>query len=381
MVSIAVRLVLFNHLSASAMEYLSKRIENMSPVTSFPRIVEGFHLVSSGITSPYVSGYFKLNPISASVVFAAMASREIFFAFLVTCNLLSGWFLAQSSGLIASIAFLLNPYTLVSELGLSAEALDMLALAVVSWAATRRQKLGLSTLLISFVSLNKPIVPYILIFPLSLIVGQSLLRTGLCTLGWTVVLHILCFILTGGSSTYLLETTRSLFLITPDLEPTMGYAWNLLTMSFSETVPFFRLVIYGHIFLVSVVVFLRFRKLALSDSDNERVNRYFHVMIVCVLVFQPYPTGIDYSLIGSLLMSTDDRFHDKLSKTMSIVLVSGQLFTSAVGPLWLERNTGNANFLYYLSIVSTFVGIISAGQCLRVARLADYSPVKKSKAE
>jgi hypothetical protein len=63
-------------------------------------------------------------------------------------------------------------------------------------------------------------------------------------------------------------------------------------------------------------------------------------------------------------------------------LIVGLFFTSAVGPLWLERNTGNANFLFYLAVVTTFVGILAVGQSLRATRLADYVlRDKKSKSD
>jgi hypothetical protein len=376
--SIALRFFLFNTLGHNGIEYLSKRIENMSPVTSFIRLTEGNHLLNILGIDPYVSNFFKLNPITASLVFPYLSSRGIYFSFLVACNILSGLLLIKGLGFVAGLTFLFNPYTIVSELGLSAESVDSLFVSLLIFVCSgNKKKLGIMTFLISIIALNKPLIPFILIFPISLLSGESVFKTSIASFCWTALLHIVCFIITGGSWRYLTEVSKSLILQTSDLEPNMGFAWNLFTMSFKETATFYRLVFYGHLFLIGVPVFLRFKKMFNKDNLKDKVVRYFHIMVASMLLFQPYPTGLSFSMISSILVCCEDKFHNKVTQIMSVGLIGGQLFTSAVGPLWLERNTGNANFLFYLDVVSTFIGIIAIGESLRVARLSMYSSKKK----
>jgi hypothetical protein len=376
LVSIAIRVFLFCNLNPQAIDYLSKRIENMSPVTSFIRLAEGQHLLNELEVDPYSSGFFKVNPITASLLFPLASNSTIYFTFLVACDLVTGLLLACGVGFLAGATFLVNPYTIISELGLSGESFDMFIVGLLVFTCSRKQnhKLGLFTLLVSFIAMNKPIIPFILIFPISLISGNKIKWTVILTFMWTVVLHVISFIITGGSWTYLKDVSKSLILQTPDLEPHMGFAWNLFTMSFPETNIFYRMVFYGHLFLIGVPIYWRFKKI----NNSERLARYFHIMVACMLLFQPYPTGINFSMIGSLLICCDDIFHNKVTRIMSVGLICGQLFTSAVGPLWLERNTGNANFLFYLDVVSTFIGIIGVGESLRVARIAMYTSRKKN---
>lgn len=378
--AVIIRLALFYVLRESSLQYLGGRIENMSPVTSFPRISEGFHLLIQEQIDPYVSGFFKLNPISASLAFTFLDSQIVYFAFLVVCDVFTGVLLLNAMGSYGTIAmaiFLLHPYTITSEFGLSAESLDTLVVAIL----LASKKVGSSTLAIAILALNKPIVPFVLVFPVALVLKKSIGVVLGATAGWTAVLHVLCYILTGSSTSFL-KTYWSLHLITPDLEPTMGTAWNLFTMAFPDTGVFFRVVVYGHLVLISVPIYWRFQKMNQEDKSVDRVVRYLHLITAAVLMFQPYPTGINFALMQTILVACDDKYHDKMSRFMAASLIVGLFFTSAVGPLWLERNTGNANFLFYLAVVTTFVGILAVGQSLRTTRLADYVlRDKKSKSD
>ena len=76
------------------------------------------------------------------------------------------------------------------------------------------------------------------------------------------------------------------------------------------------------------------------------------------------------------------RFHDKISLLVTQTVLAGLAFTSVTGPLWIERNTGNGNFLFSLSIVTTFLGTAAVGHSFTLARLDGYSvQEKKNKSE
>lgn len=368
--AVAVRIAIFYIFPKSVFEYLSGRIENMSPVTSFPRLIEGHHLLIHDKIDPYLSGYFKLNPIPASIVFTFIDNTTAYYTFLVVCDILSGIFLMHAFGPYshtALVAFLFNPYTIVSEVGLSAESIDMLLVAIL----LSSRKLGISTLAIALLALSKPLVLFVIVFPVAVVLQKTLGIVILSTAAWTACLHALCYLITGGSYSFL-KAYWSLHLITPDLEPTMGVAWNLFTMAFADSATFFRIVIFGHLLVVSVPLHWRFKKMYFEDQWKERAVRYFHLIVAAALLFQVYPTAINFALMEAILIACDDKFHDKVSKIMSGGVVFGSFFTSAAAPLWLERNTGNPNFLFYLDVVTTFLGILAVGQSLTATRLANY---------
>jgi hypothetical protein len=348
----------------------------MSPITSFARIVEGEYLLNTLHADPYATGYFKLNPITASLLFPFVHNKTHMYIISCACDVLTAVILMFATGehyMSAVIAFLLSPFTMMSELALSSESVDMLLVALVLLTATKNVKLSVSTFLVALLGLNKPIISLVLVFPISLSSKKPLRFSIILTLFWTVALHALCFSIAGRTWSFL-ETSLRL-----DLEPTMGFMWNLFAMSFAETVVFFKIVTFGHLFLVGVPIYWRFQKMYTQDKRRDRVVRYMQLTTASMLLFQPYPTAINYALMHAILIACDDQFHDKISKIMSGGLFVGQAFTSAVAPLWLERNTGNANFLFYLDIVSTFLGILAIGQSLSATRLAGYKLKDKSK--
>jgi hypothetical protein len=175
----------------------------------------------------------------------------------------------------------------------------------------------------------------------------------------------------GQSFSFFTIALKQLMLISPDLEPNMGFAWNLFSLMFEDSVWFFSAFLYSHLFLVAVPMYWRFKKM--QDGDRDRVVRFFVLTVAAILLYQPYPTSIQYSTVHTLLVACSPRFHDKMSRIMSSGLIFGQLFASAVGPLWLERNTGNSNVVIYLGIVSTFMGMLAIAQSLRATRLAGYT--------
>ena len=372
---ILVRVFLWSILTDPAITYLTTRIEVLSPITTFPRLVEGKFLLDQGI-DPYVSGYFKLNPITASLVFPILDRTGLLFWTMVACNTFSASLLISAVGTqyaaIAAITFFLNPYTIVSELGLSVESVDILFVSLFVWAGTR-SKLGFASLALSLLLLAKPISPLAVIPALALVTNRTVLVVILSVLAACSTTVAVCYMVAGQSMSFFTTALKSLIFISPDLEPTMGYAWNLFSLMFEDSVWFFRGFVFCHLFLLAVPMYWRFRKMLAQDGDRNRVARFFVLMVAAILLYQPYPTGIQYSTVQTLLVACSPRFHDKMSRIMSSGFIFGQLFASAVAPLWLERNTGNSNVVIYLGIVSTFIGMLAIGQSLRATRLAGYT--------
>ena len=379
---LVLRAGLYASVSSGVRSYLTTSIETMSPVTSYPRIVEGKFLVDSGIDA-YASGYFKVNPLVASLVFPFVSDVDVFYWFLVAVDTLTAVLLmsvTENHKVMAGTFFYLFPYTFVSELGLSIGSVDMLLAALFLFSLLRLRKLGIAALSLALLVIVKPISTVTLVFPAALWLRRPVLHVfGSVALLWCL-LQIASFTMTGSWSSFFGSFVDPL-LMTPDLEPTMGMAWAIFSLIFPETVGLFRLIFHVHLFIIALPIYWRMREVAEAMPGGRlegSLTRYVKLILAAALLYQAHPTAIDFAFIGSILIATDDTFHDKLSKIMSSGLMVGLAFTSAIAPVWLERNTGSPNFLFHFDIVTTFLAMLAVGQGLKVLRLQWYfkeSPV------
>lgn len=372
-----IRAVLFTFLSDSAQSYFRTSIETMSPVTSFPRLKEGKFFVDHA-ADPYMSGYFKLNPLVASIVLPFVNNETLMYWCLVIVDSATTVVLmwtSETQYVIAGAMFFLFPHAMMSEFGLSVGSVDMLLFALFLFIALRMQKTGLTALALACLVTVKPVSPLTLIFPVALCLRQPLWKLAGYTLTFFGLLQVTAFLLTGSWSFFYASFVSPLIL-THDLEPTMGMAWAIFSLVFPDTVSLFRLIFHSHLFIIAVPVYWRMQSLV-TEQPQDKVpavlERYAKLMTAAAVMYQANVTAIDFSLIGSILAATDDVFHDKLSKLMSSLLIVGLSFTSAVAPLWLSHNTASPNFFFLFGIVTTFLGMLAIGQGLKVLRLHGYT--------
>jgi phosphatidylinositol glycan class U len=364
-----IRVILFSYISNETVEYLSERIEVMSILTSFRRISEGRFLVSIGM-DPYSSNYFRLNPILSSVFFPFIHNTVITYMMLVICDLLSTCVIAatlDSYTIPAAAMFFLNPYAILSELGLSGQSAHILVMSLLLFSVVKGGKTGLCTLWLGFLIILKPVVPLALVFPIALILRRSVMKIIALTLCWIFVIVGLSFVISGSWS-FLSKSLLDPILVSPDLEPNMGFAWCLFSMMFPASLPLFRIVFHLHLFVLMYPVYLRFSK----SQEPCLHNRFLMLTMTAVILFQLYPTCIDYCMFFALMFACNPRYHDKISTLLSQTVIAGLAFTSVTGPLWIERNMGNGNFLFVLSIVTAFLGTVAVGHSLTIARLEGY---------
>jgi phosphatidylinositol glycan class U len=366
---IVIRVAIYSIVSDHFVEYLSDRIEVLSIFTSYRRVAEGQFLFSEGM-DPYSSNFLRLNPIVASVIFPLIKSKTLTFTFYVFCDTLSTILVALTADSyavpVAAMVFL-NPYTILSELGLSAQSTHILVMAALFFSVIKGKKTETATLWLALLVVLKPLVPIALVFPIALRLKRSVIRIIVSTIGWISVIVGLSYVVSGSSS-FLGKSLWDPILITPDLEPNMGMAWCLFSMMFPGSLPLFRIFFHTHLFVFMFPAYLRFSKL----NEPARNSRFLTLTMAAVIVFQLYPTCIDYSMFFAVMFACESRFHDKISILLTQTLLAGLAFTSVTGPLWIERNTGNGNFLFSLSIVMSFIGTLAVGHSLTVARLEGY---------
>lgn len=376
---ILIRIFLFSMCSNDMLEYLSDRIEVLSVFTSFRRISEGKFLVSSGM-DPYSSQYFRMNPLVASFLFQVIESKVSTYIFAVVCDVVTAILIARASdaySLPAAAMFFLNPYTILSELGLSSQSVHVLVMALLIFSVMKEKKVMLTSLWLALLMVLKPLVPIVLVFPIALNLKRPLLQILIASIGFTCLILSLSYFVSGSWS-FFWRSIWEPILVSRDLEPNMGMAWCLFSMMFPDSLPLFRLVFQLHLLVFLYPVYIRF----LKTSEPSRNQRFLQLTMAAVILFQLYPTGIDYSMFFSVMFACEPRFHDKISLLVTQTVLAGLAFTSVTGPLWIERNTGNGNFLFSLSIVTTFLGTAAVGHSFTLARLDGYTvQEKKNKSE
>eukprot|EP00920_Eleutheroschizon_duboscqi_P017638 GHVT01042073.1.p1 GENE.GHVT01042073.1~~GHVT01042073.1.p1 ORF type:complete len:192 (-),score=28.69 GHVT01042073.1:528-1103(-) len=111
------------------------------------------------------------------------------------------------------------------------------------------------------------------------------------------------------------------------------------------------LFLQGHVLIYIVPLWFRLYSFPLAAV---------HALTATTLLFQPYPAVSDYAFIITLLL-----FHWRVSMSMIPfsklfgISIVGLVMMPVMTCLWLGRNTGNANFLYFMQLVHhTLTGVM-----------------------
>lgn len=376
-IGIVLRVCFFGICSSDTIDFLTQRVEFLSSLTSYSRMVEGKFLVSTG-KELYVSDFFRLNPLVGAFVFPVIGSQVLTFALATCMDALTAFLLMETTGpfhKIAGMLYLLNPYTIVSPSALSLQSLHILVMVLVLYATYVRKSVNGVSFALAFAVLLKPVLPIVLIFPISVCLGTPVWRIILWSIFWFIILQILSFSVTGFSWSYFHPTVVAPLLISGDNEPSMSLAWSLFTVVLKESLWFFRIAYHTHLLFTSALVHVR------STTVNyslETKQRFMTLMVCAVLLFQQSATAIDHCLTISLILACDEtRYLDTISTQFTHIIMAGLIFSSAMAPLWIDKNTANMNFLFYMGMVIFFAGVISITQGLRLARLDGYSEKDK----
>lgn len=376
-IGIVLRVCLFAICSCDTIDFLTQRVEFLSSLTSYSRMVEGKFLVSTG-KELYVSDFFRLNPLVAAFVFPVIGSQVRTFAFATCLDALTAFFLMETTGpydKVAGMLYLLNPYSIVSPSALSLQSLHILVMVLVLYATFVKKSVSAVSFALAFAVLLKPVLPIVLVFPISVCLGTSMWRILFGSIFWYTVLHFLSYSVTGFSWSYFHPTVVAPVLISGDNEPSMSLAWSLFTVVLKESLWYFRTAYHTHLLFTSALVHVRSTTVKYSQETKQR---FMTLMMCAVLLFQQSATAIDHCLTISLILACDEtRYLDKISTFFTHVIMAGLIFSSAMGPLWIDKNTANMNFLFHMGMVTFFAGVFSITQGLRLARLDGYSEKEK----
>ncbi|CAL1401150.1 unnamed protein product [Linum trigynum] len=383
---------------------LSSRPEVSTPLTSIRRLAEGYWLKQSSM-SPYAGSMYHGSPLLLSVlgpltvkriegqpshilcslvfVLADLISaillratgRKLQMAYrksLKSLNLLnkstdSG---GLSSGDIAALVYLWNPFTIVACVGLSTSPVENLFNILTLYGAAT----GIAPLAAFgwVMATHLSLYPAILIIPVILVLGYGpdappsklfrskengkvgddkssqeiifswgrVLHLLVWTSVWSVYVLVLCSISVKQHSSLqeMFQRTYGFILTVEDLSPNIGVLWYF----FAEVFDFFR-----DFFLIVFHSNILFMILPLAIRLKHRPCFLAFVYIAISSMLKSYPSVGDPALYLGLL----GLFLDELADMQfCFFLFCGYVGVSVLSPvmhnLWIWRGTGNANFYY-----------------------------------
>eukprot|EP00923_Selenidium_pygospionis_P052458 GHVN01090822.1.p1 GENE.GHVN01090822.1~~GHVN01090822.1.p1 ORF type:complete len:616 (+),score=90.27 GHVN01090822.1:288-2135(+) len=141
---------------------------------------------------------------------------------------------------------------------------------------------------------------------------------------------------------YLISSATD-YLTVADTRPNLGVFWYVIQLVFDRFRSMFLVYFHGHILLHVTAVYFRFFHSPVT---------YCIIAIGVILVFQPYPSALSFPLLLCLLAIRWSTVERQKSFVLLATLGSFPLVMIPVMViLWLRRDTGNPNFVYFMQTV------------------------------
>ena len=376
---VVLRILVFTHLTWNAVDYVSHKIDFSTPLSNYARLVEGVFRLNNGL-DPYSDDYVHVNPILISLLRNLISDRVQMFVLAVALDSVSTIVMMNIShafSFLAGVTFFFNPFTIMSPVSLTIQGFNVLTAVCLLLAVDRKKSASLCALLIAVHAILNPISSFCLVLPLSVAISHPIRDVALRTFIWYALLHCLSYFATGGSLSYFYATVVSPLMVSNDTLPNFGLTWNIFTVMFEKHMDLFRLFFGTFQILVFVPTYIRFSSIAYTEETKQR---YFVLMMCAILLFQPYPTALDFSLVIALVLATDETlFHNMLSRFLPLVMFAVMVLSSVMSVVYVERNQGSPSFLFNINAISVIAGALSIANGLKVARLDGYVPKEKKK--
>ncbi|OAY59863.1 phosphatidylinositol glycan anchor biosynthesis class U protein isoform X2 [Manihot esculenta] len=301
-----------------------------------------------------------------------------------------------TSGDIAALVYLWNPFTIVACVGLSTSPIENLFIILTLYGACTRlvPLAAFGWVMATHLSLY----PAILIIPVILLLGYGpdapprklFLQKGYCKTGdknsshvhcaqeeminrskeqiifsrrpvvlfffwatlWSIYVLVLCSISVKQYSSLweMFQRTYGFILTVEDMSPNMGVLWYF----FAEVFDFFR-----NFFLIVFHVNILFMVLPLAIRLNHRPCFLAFVYIAISSMLKSYPSVGDSALyLGLLVLFLDELADMQFSFFIFCGYVGISLLSPVMHNLWIWRGTGNANFYFATAIAYACLQII-----------------------
>eukprot|EP00117_Sycon_ciliatum_P050143 scpid25011/ scgid35436/ Phosphatidylinositol glycan anchor biosynthesis class U protein; Cell division cycle protein 91-like 1; GPI transamidase component PIG-U len=361
-------------LSQSSSEWLSRRIEVSTPLSSWRRVVEGITLLEHGY-SPYEGDMFHQSPLLLAffhgIWHLPYAVKAVFLILdvLVSYALYKVAVIYQTSmlddekkenenfakdveaiqykpwhniGSAVALAYWLNPFAIVTCAAHTTMALTTFTLAWCVLAAMRGRLVSACLAL----ALASHLDPYmiVLIVPVALLVSQkstlSIFKSIVACLIFTALVSALLLWASfchSGSWDFLRSTYGFVFTV-PDFTPNVGIFWYLFTEMFEHFRTFFLWVFQLHVFFYALPLGMRLWR-----------HPFFLLYLLSHVagVFKSYPSVGDTALPLTLLFTFRHLFkYMRNMLVVSVMFLASIILMPTFWYLWITAGSGNANFFY-----------------------------------
>ncbi|XP_029525067.1 phosphatidylinositol glycan anchor biosynthesis class U protein [Oncorhynchus nerka] len=390
-VAVTIRAVLFR---SSFAELIPERVEVVSPLNAWKRVVEGLALLDLGV-SPYAGDVFHETPLIiyffhfvidyAEIVFMMADALTAVALYLAVKDYNKTVFRKQKYALEAerypldclelirtpkemyyiplkvAMFYLLNPFTILSCVAKSTCGLNNAVIALFILCTVKGSSL-MSAIFLALATYQS-IYPLTLFAPALLYLLQRLyipvnwqrssfwLFTTQYTfmyLGSLCVMVCLSFFLL--SSWDFLSSVYGFILSVPDLTPNIGLFWYFFAEMFEHFRLFFICVFQINVFFYTI---------PLSIKLKEHPIFLIFMQIAIISIFKSYPTVGDIALYMAFLPAWNHlyRFLRNIFLVSVVLLACSALFP-VLWHLWIYAGSANSNFYYAITLLFNVAQIL-----------------------
>uniref|UniRef100_A0A914XA90 Phosphatidylinositol glycan anchor biosynthesis class U protein n=1 Tax=Plectus sambesii TaxID=2011161 RepID=A0A914XA90_9BILA len=255
-----------------------------------------------------------------------------------------------SAAVVVQVCYLFNPFGIASCIAMTTSVFHnfLIAAALVAFQSGRPYVSASVLALVSMLGLY----PAVLMVPIALHYatagGNSKTPfdwTAFCSsiaVFCSVWAGALYMIVTLSGSWQFLQSTYLFFVLVPDLTPTVGVFWYFFTEVFDHFRLFFLWVFQLNIFIFVIPLALTLRRSPMM---------LFHILLILIAVFKPYPSVGDAVVYMALLPIWRHLYlyirHSFLAAcTMAVFAV----LAPVMWKLWIQDGSANANFYFAITL-------------------------------
>ncbi|XP_062328742.1 phosphatidylinositol glycan anchor biosynthesis class U protein [Osmerus eperlanus] len=390
-VAVTIRALLFR---SSIADLISERVEVVSPLNAWKRVVEGLALLDLGV-SPYSGDVFHETPLVIYLFHFLVDYAEVAFMiadgitavalYLAVRDYNKHVFRKQKYALEAdrypldclelirtprqmhyiplkvAMFYLLNPFTILSCVAKSTCGLNNAVIALFILSTIRGSAL-LSGIFLALATYQS-IYPLTLFAPALLYLLQRLyipvnvhrssfwvftMQYVFVFLGSLSVLICLSFFLLGSWD--FLPSVYGFILSVPDLTPNIGLFWYFFAEMFEHFRLFFICVFQINVFFYTI---------PLSIKLKEHPVFLIFMQIAVISIFKSYPTVGDIALYMAFLPAWTHlyRFLRNIFLVSCVLLACSALFP-VLWHLWIYAGSANSNFYYAITLLFNVAQIL-----------------------
>uniref|UniRef100_UPI00398F19D1 phosphatidylinositol glycan anchor biosynthesis class U protein n=1 Tax=Pristiophorus japonicus TaxID=55135 RepID=UPI00398F19D1 len=382
-VAVTVRAVLFR---SSLAEFISERVEVVSPLNSWKRVVEGLSLLDLGV-SPYSGNVFHETPLIIYLFHFLIDYAEFVFMTVDVITAVALYIVADDYNKVVfrkqrhsfecqryapdvitlvrtpkemyhiplkvALFYLLNPFSVLTCVAKSTCAINNAIIAIFV-LATVKGSAFISAIFLALATYQS-LYPIALFAPALLYLAQKdhvsvnlhcgafyvyFLKYAVMFLGCLLVSLCLSFFLLSSWS--FVPSTYGFILSVPDLTPNIGLFWYF----FAEMFEHFRLF-FVCVFQINVF----FYTLPLSVRLRDHPMFFMFIQIAIIAIFKSYPTVGDVALYMAFLPMWSHlyRFLRNIF-VVTCMLISSSVLFPVLWHLWIYAGSANSNFYYAITL-------------------------------